>query len=112
MQFDTTIPLWGAFTGGIAFAGTITWAMIKFFFKVQTMDVKVNSIDLEQKVLAKQLEDRLQAAKEKYQAELESHKKETDREFERVNKKLDSQNTTLIRVETMVKLLVDNKIKD
>lgn len=112
MQFDTTIPLWGAFTGGLAFAGATTWVIIKFFFKVQTMDSKVNTIELEQQVLTKQLEQRLQAAKEKHQADLDSHKKETDREFERVNKKLDTQNSTLIRVETMVKLLVDNKIKD
>jgi len=65
----------------------------------------------EQKALAKQLEDRLQAAKDKHQEDLERHKKETDREFERVNKKLDTQNTVLIEVKTMVTLLVADKIK-
>lgn len=112
MQFDTTIPLWGAITGTLAFAGTITWAMIKLFFKSQSMNNKVNELDLEQKFLVKQIEDRLLAAREKAQTALEVHKKETDKEFARINDKLNAQNTVLIRVETMVKLLVDNKIKD
>lgn len=112
MQFDTTIPLWGVVTGSLAFGGTITWAMIKLFFKSQSMGTKVNEIDLEQKFLVKQIEDRLSAAREKSQAALEVHKKETDKEFARINDKLNAQNTVLIEVKTMVKLLVDNKIKD
>lgn len=119
MQVDTTIPLWAAITGFLVYAGSLIWMIIKFFYKVKDMErlikeahSKSNEIEIEQKALAKQIEARLQAAKEKHQEDLERHKKETDREFERVNKKLDTQNTVLIEVKTMVKLLVDNKIKD
>lgn len=104
---DTTIPLWGIITGVISALGIAIWNGVKLYFNSKTMAAQI----LEEKEQRNALSNRLEVVKTKFATELESHKKETDREFGRINTKLDSQKETLTEVKTYVKLLVEDKIK-
>lgn len=103
-MINSTIPLWSL----ALVMGAGTWNTIKFYFKVKTMQELIET----EKIQRLELEKRLENVKLQFSKNLEDHKKETADEFIRLNKKLDSQGTTLTRVETMVSLLVQNKIKD
>lgn len=115
---DSTIPLYSlAITSTGVLIGGI-WGGIKFYFKVNAMqetlkEHKKEATDTEksQQKLMESLEERLDKVRKEAQLQIDAHKKETDREFERINRKLDTQNNTLIEVKTMVSLLVQDKIK-
>lgn len=104
---DTTIPLWGIITLAISGLGITIWNGVKLYFNNKTMTTQISE-EKEQRIA---LSNRLEMVKAKFSTELESHKKETDREFSRINIKLDSQKETLTEVKTYVKLLVEDKIK-
>lgn len=100
---ETTIPLWGMVcTLAIAF-----WNAIKIYFNNKTMAIEIEE-EKKQRII---LSNRLDNIKIQFSSELENHKKDTDKEFSRINTKLDNQNTTLVEVKTYVKLLVEDKIK-
>jgi hypothetical protein len=104
---NTSIPLWGIITFGLTAIGVAIWNGIKLYFNDKRMTIK--SIEQDNSLI--KLEGRLDIIKTQFHNELESHKKETEREFSRINTKLDTQNTTLTEVKTYVKLLVEDKIK-
>lgn len=104
---NTTIPLWGILTGVASAIALAVWNGIKLYFNSKTMYAQI----LEEKDQRIALNNRIELIKTQFATELESHKKETDREFGRINTKLDSQKETLTEVKTYVKLLVEDKIK-
>lgn len=102
---DTTIPLWGIITGVGTAIGIAVWNGVKLYFNNKTMSARI----LEEKDQRIALSSRLENVKTQFSIELESHKKDTDKEFMRINTKLDNQNTTLVEVKTLVKLLVGDR---
>jgi cell division protein FtsB len=104
---DTTIPLWGIISLAISGLGVAIWNGIKLYFNNKRMDAQIVEEKKEREVLS----NRLEAVKTAFAAELDSHKKNTDKEFGRINTKLDNQKDTLTEVKTYVKLLVDDRIK-
>lgn len=104
---DQTIPLWGVITATCSALGIAIWNGIKLYFSNKTMATQI-SLEKEERLA---LSNRLEMIKTQFSTELESHKKDTDREFIRINTKLDNQKDTLTEVKTYVKLLVEDKIK-
>lgn len=102
---DTTIPLWGVVSITISALGIAIWNGIKLYFNSKTMSNQI----LEEREQRVALSNRLELVKTQFSTELESHKKDTDKEFMRINTKLDNQNTTLVEVKTLVKLLVGDR---
>lgn len=105
---NTTIPLWGIITMIAIPTATAIWNGIKLYFDSEAM----KKLQKEDRKCIEHLEKRIEVIRDKATFDLEEHKKATSNEFIRLNTKLDSQGTTLTRVETMVGLLVKNKIKD
>lgn len=104
---DYTIPLYSIIIGcGSMCIGGI-WFGIKFYFKNKDMETKQHEQDAEIKTLYKRLDD----VKDGFELKLKNHVEETNENFDKINRKLDNQNTTMTEVKTMVKLLVENKIK-
>lgn len=100
MNINYTIPLWGIVTVTGSLFITTTWALINMFFS--TKDNKAAIKKLEEEVYYQ--ERSIKKLKEDIEAKLNSHKRDTDNKLGDINK-------SVIETQTLVRLLVDNRIK-
>lgn len=89
MKYDLTIPVWGIILFFTPFIGAGVWVLVKMFFWQKNADKRIEEIET------------IVALWDSKHQKLE---KETNSKFDKMLEKQ-------IEIQTMVKLLVDNKIK-
>lgn len=107
MSYDLKLPVWAAIMFLIPIIGGAAWAIIKMYFwqsqANKRMEVLENIIahwDKRHEQLERALEENIKVVKAEF--EIES---------KRINDRLDRVIEKQIETQTLVKLLVDNKIK-
>lgn len=100
MSYDTTVPVWSIIAFTVPMAGMCVWTIIKMIFWQKEADRRFEKHDGSFKELEKETEDAIKQIKQEFENQL-SDVKET------LKKTLEKATETQI----LVKLLVDNKIK-
>lgn len=97
---DYKIPLWGIISTFIIIVVPVVWALINNHFSLKANTKEIAKIENEMYYQEKAIN----SLRKDLEQKLDDHKKATD-------EKLSSINATAIETKTLVKLLVDNKLK-
>lgn len=107
MKYDLTIPVWGIILFVVPFIAGGIWVLIKMYFwqnqANKRMEVLENIIahwDKRHEQLEKALDDNIRIVRAEFEVE-----------SKRINERLDRMIEKQVETQTLVKLLVDNKIK-
>lgn len=90
MSYDLTIPVWGIIAFAVPFCGAGLWVLVKMFFWQKSADKRIEEIET---IIAL------------WDSKHQKLERETNEKFDKMLEKQ-------IETQTMVRLLVDNKIKN